>query len=45
MKKKSDIPTAEEIAERADRGEDISEYFTNSGRMKKPVQRVILPLK
>jgi hypothetical protein len=40
MKKKSDIPTAEEIAERADRGEDISEYFTNSGRMKKPVQRV-----
>jgi hypothetical protein len=40
MKKKSDIPTAEEIAERADRGEDISEYFTNSGRMKKRVQRV-----
>jgi hypothetical protein len=40
MKKESDISTAEEIAERADRGEDISEYFTNSGRMKKPVQRV-----
>ena len=40
MKKTPDIPTAEEIAERADRGEDISEYFTNSGRMRKPVQRV-----
>ena len=40
MKKTPDIPTAEEIAECADRGEDISEYFTNSGRMKKPVQRV-----
>jgi hypothetical protein len=40
MKKTPDIPTAEEIAERADRGEDISEHFTNSGRMRKPVQRV-----
>ncbi len=40
MKKTPDIPTAEQIAERADRGEDISEYFTNSGRMRKPVQRV-----
>ncbi len=40
MKKTPDIPTAEEIAERADRGEDISEYFTNSGRMRKPVQSV-----
>ncbi len=40
MKETPDIPTAEEIAERADRGEDISQYFTNSGRMRKPVQRV-----
>ena len=40
MRKTPDIPTAEEIAERADRGEDISERFTNSGKMKRPVQRV-----
>jgi len=40
MKKTPDIPTAEEIAELADQGEDISEYFTNSGKMRKPVQRV-----
>ena len=40
MRKTPDIPTAEEIAERADRGEDISEHFTNSGKMKRPVQRV-----
>jgi hypothetical protein len=33
-------PTASEIAELADRGEDISKYFTNQGRIKKPVQRV-----
>lgn len=40
MKKPRDIPTAEEIAEKADRGEDVSEYFTNKGRMKQPIQRV-----
>lgn len=32
--------TAEEIARRADRGEDISRFFTNAGRMMPPVQRV-----
>ena len=32
--------SAEEIAELADRGEDISEYFTGKGKMKLPVQRV-----
>ncbi len=40
MKRTAKNPKAEEIAERADRGEDISAYFTNEGRMKKPVQRV-----
>lgn len=32
--------TADEIARRADRGEDISRFFTNAGRMMPPVQRV-----
>ena len=40
MKRTAKSPTADEIADRADRGEDISPYFTNEGRMKKPVQRV-----
>jgi hypothetical protein len=40
MKKADSRPTAEEIAERADRGEDVSGYFTNSARMKRPIQRV-----
>ena len=40
MKKMSDKPTADEIAEMAERGEDISKYFTNKGKMKYPTQRV-----
>ena len=40
MTKTPKIPTADEIAEKADRGEDVSKYFTNKGRMKLPVQRV-----
>ena len=40
MKKADDIPTAEEIARMADRGEDVSSYFTNRGSMKMPIQRV-----
>jgi hypothetical protein len=32
--------SAEVIARRADRGEDVSSYFTNSGRMRAPIQRV-----
>ena len=35
-----DIPPAEGIARMADRGEDVSSYFTNRGSMKMPVQRV-----
>ena len=34
------IPTADEIADMADRGEDISQYFTNTGTMKYPTQQV-----
>ena len=40
MKKAVDIPTPEEIAAMADRGEDVSAYFTNRGTMKRPIQRV-----
>jgi len=31
---------AEAIARLADRGKDVSRYFTNSGRMMEPIQRV-----
>ena len=40
MKKPYKKPTADEIAEMAERGEDISQFFTNKGKMKCPVQRV-----
>ncbi|MGA2047245.1 MAG: hypothetical protein ABSG96_06110 [Terracidiphilus sp.] len=33
-------PTADEIAELADRGEDISRFFTGKGKMMQPIQRV-----
>jgi hypothetical protein len=33
-------PKADEIAEMADRGEDISRLFTNTGKMMPPIQRV-----
>jgi hypothetical protein len=33
-------PTADEIAELADRGEDISRFFTRKGKMMAPIQRV-----
>ena len=32
--------SAESIARRADAGRDVSRFFTNSGRMMKPIQRV-----
>ncbi len=40
MKNIYDKPNAEEIAELAEKGKDISRYFSNSGKMKYPVQRV-----
>ena len=42
MKKtaKKKIPSADQIAESALNGEDISKFFTNKGEMRPPVQRV-----
>ena len=44
MKKTSKKTTkklsADEIAEMADRGQNISKFFSNSGTMKSPIQRV-----
>ena len=37
-KKKS--PTADEIAELAMKGDDVSKFFTNKGEMRPPIQRV-----
>ena len=39
-KKKAKKISADEIADLADKGQNISKYFTNSGNMKKPIQRV-----
>jgi len=38
-RKKKNI-SAESIARIADRGKDVSSFFTNSGQMRKPIQRV-----
>jgi len=40
MEKVFKKPTADEIAQMAERGEDISKYFSNKGKIKYPVQRV-----
>ncbi|MGH9638779.1 MAG: ribbon-helix-helix protein, CopG family [Bryobacteraceae bacterium] len=37
-------PTADEIAERASRGEDVSSYFTNKFTVVRPVHRVNVDL-
>ncbi|MHB8502578.1 MAG: hypothetical protein ACYDCG_20285 [Candidatus Acidiferrales bacterium] len=37
--RKKNPVTAETIARMADNGEDVSRFFTNSGRMKKHIQR------
>ena len=34
------VTSPEQIARRADRGEDVSRFFTNSGRMMEPIRRV-----
>ena len=36
--------TAETIARLADRGKDVSRFFTNAGRMMAPIQRVNVDL-
>jgi len=42
MKKtaKKKFPTADEIAELAMKGDDVSKFFTNKGEMRPPIQRV-----
>ena len=40
MEKVFKKPTADEIAQMAERGEDISKYFSNKAKIKYPVQRV-----
>jgi hypothetical protein len=37
-------PSADEIAEMASRGENISRFFTNKGQMMPPIQRVNVDL-
>jgi hypothetical protein len=37
-------PTADEIAEMAERGEDVSAYFTNKFTLIRPIQRVNVDL-
>jgi hypothetical protein len=39
-RKKKATLTAESIARQAERGKDISRFFTNRGKMKQPIQRV-----
>ena len=39
LKRKKPV-SADSIGKRAERGEDVSRYFTNTGRMMPPVQRV-----
>lgn len=37
---KTRAPFAEAIARQAERGKDVSRFFTNAGRMMEPIQRV-----
>lgn len=43
-RKKQKPISAESIARLADRGKDVSRFFTNSGKMMPPIQRVNLDL-
>jgi hypothetical protein len=40
IRKQKKPVTAEAIARRADQGQEISQFFTNKGRMMGPIQRV-----
>lgn len=42
--KKRSRPSAESIARLADRGQDVSRYFTNRGKMIQPIQRINVDL-
>ncbi len=39
-RKTKKAPSAESIARLADRGEDVSRFFTNRGRLMQPIRRV-----
>jgi hypothetical protein len=39
-RRKAKSVSAESIAQQAERGRDISRFFTNSGRIMQPIQRV-----
>lgn len=43
-RKKQKPVSAEAIARLADKGEDVSRFFTNTGRMMQPIQRVNVDL-
>jgi hypothetical protein len=43
-KRKAGVPTADKIAEKATRGEDVSRYFTNKFTVLRPVRRVNVDL-
>lgn len=38
--RRKNLPSADSIARMADNGKDVSRFFTNSGKMMKPIQRV-----
>jgi hypothetical protein len=40
IRKRSKILPAEAIARQAEQGKDVSRFFTNSGKMMEPIQRV-----
>lgn len=40
IRKTRKTPSAEAIARRAERGEDVSRFFSNTGRMMEPIRRV-----
>lgn len=40
IRKGKKTPSAESIARMADRGENVSRFFTNRGKMIQPIQRV-----
>jgi len=44
MKNSDSKPTADEIADMADSGHDISRFFTNQGTMKPPFKRIIVEI-
>jgi hypothetical protein len=44
MKSSVDRPTADEIADMADSGHDISRFFTNQGSMRQPLTSISIEI-